>query len=395
MATHITTKEGRFSMKRMLMLSLGALLVINTIALAGPCDQDKNERPRRTTMSSSGYLGVEIEEVTGDVTGRLRLREERGAWVTSVTDDTAAAKAGLQKDDVITRWNGDTIESARELSRHIRETPAGRSVKLGVLRNGSEMEVAVTLGDRGDYRSRVRVAPIAPVAPVASVAPVTPMAPRARFVVRPATIARVRERDGYQLGISLQSMSPQLAEYFGLQNRNGALVTFVHPDSAAGKAGIKAGDVILSVGGEAVENPRRVVEALRGKGEGPVEVKLMRDRQERAVTVQLEKGKSSLNWSVDEDADIIMSEALVEPFEIGPINIKPLRLAPMALPQIHIAPMPPVALPEMHIAPMVIPRIHIAPMALPRMTVPRINIPKIIIPRMRIVMPDMIFRMQV
>jgi serine protease Do len=376
-------------MKRTLMLSLGALLVINSVALAGPCDQDKNERPRRITMSSSGYLGVEIEEVTRDVAGRLRLRDERGALITGVTSDTAAAKAGLQKDDVITRWNGDPIESARELSRHIRETPAGRSVKLGVLRNGSEMEVAVTLGNRGDYLSHMRVATIAPRAPLAA------------LPAMPATAARVRVRDsyqlrdGFQLGISLQSMSPQLAEYFGLQNRNGALVTFVHPDSAAAKAGIKAGDVILSIGGETVENPRRVVEALRSKGEGAVEVKVMRDRQERAVTVQLEKGKTSLVWPADDDMDVVISEALVEPFEIGPINIQPLHLAPMALPQIHIAPLPPVAVPEIHVAPMAMPRIRIAPMALPRMAIPKINIPKIVIPPMRIVMPDMVFRTQV
>jgi serine protease Do len=374
------------------MLSLGALLVINPVTLALPGDQDKNERPRRMTMSSGGYLGVEIEEVTSDVAGRLRLREERGALITSVTSDTAAAKAGLQKDDVITRWNGDSVESARELSRHIRETPAGRSIKLGVLRNGSEMEVAVTLGNRGDYLSHMRVASITPRAPLAAL-PALPAMPA--MPAMPGMPARVRVRDGYQLGISLQSMSPQLAEYFGLQNRNGALVTFVHPDSAAAKAGIKTGDVILSIGGETVENPRRVVEALRSKGEGAVEVKVMRDRQERAVTVQLEKGKTSLVWPADDDMEVVMSEALVAPFEIGPINIQPLHLAPMVLPRIHVAPMPPIVVPEMHLAPMAIPRIHVAPVALPRMVMPKINIPKIVIPPMRIVMPDMVFRTQV
>ena len=194
-------------MKRTLILSLGALLAVSSTALAGLYDQDKTERPRRIAVSSSGYLGIEIDEVTRDVAGRLRLGQERGALVTGVTDDTAAAKAGLQKDDVIIKWNGDPIEGIRELSRHIRETPAGRSVKLGVLRNGSEVEIAVTLGNRGDDLRPLRVERIAPRA----------------FVARPATAARVQARDGYQLGISLQGMSPQLAEYFGLQHRNGAL----------------------------------------------------------------------------------------------------------------------------------------------------------------------------
>ncbi|HJQ22854.1 MAG TPA: PDZ domain-containing protein [Blastocatellia bacterium] len=349
-------------MKRILMLAFSALLVVGSATLAAPKDQDKTERPRRTTLPSSGYLGVEIEEVTSDVAGRLRLREERGAWITSVTGDTAAAKAGLQKDDVIVRWNGEPVESARALSRHIRETPAGRSVKLGVLRNGNEMEVAVTLGDRGDLLSRMSLGPAVP---------------RVAAVARPAPVARVYVRPAYQLGISLQSLSPQLAEYFGLQNRSGALVTFVHPDSAAAKAGIKAGDVILSIGGQTIEHPARVSEALRDHGEGPLEVKVMRDRQERSLTVQLEKGKTSMVWPDDNDVDVVVSEALAAPIEIGPINIAPLKIAPIAIPQIHIEPV-------------TIPQIRIAPI-----TIPKMNMPKIVMPPIRIVIPEIVFRTEV
>lgn len=359
-------------MKRILTLAFSALLIISTAALtapalAAPKDQEKTERPRRTTLASSGYLGVEIEEVTSEVAGRLRLREERGAWITSVTSDTAAAKAGLQKDDVVVRWNGEAIESARALSRHIRETPAGRTVKLGVLRNGSEMEVSVTLGDRGDLLSRMSLGP--------AVA-------RPAIVARPAPIARAYVRSRYYLGISLQSLSPQLAEYFGLQNRSGALVTFVHPDSAAAKAGIKAGDVILSIGGETVERPGRVTEVLRDRSEGPIEVKVMRDRQERSLTVQLDKAKTSQVWPDEDDVDVVVSEALVSPIEIGPINMAPVKIAP-----IRIAP---VAIPQIRIAPTTIPQIRIAPMTFRKMIMP-----KIVIPPMRIVMPAIVFRTEV
>jgi serine protease Do len=378
-------------MKRIWLLSLSALLIISSTALG---DQDQNERPRRITRSNSAYLGVDLAEVTTEVAGRLRLREERGALVTNVASDTAAAKAGLQKDDVIIKWNGETVESVRELERRIRETPTGRNVRLGVLRNGSEVEVAATLGDRGDYLSHIRVAPVARVAPLARIAPATTIVPRARMMARPATaVVRARLLDR-SVGMSLQSMSPQLAEYFGLQNRSGALVTFVHPDSAAAKAGIKAGDVILSVGGQAVDGPGRAIELLSGRGEGAVEVKVMRDRQERSLTLQLEKGKSALIWR-DDDMEIVAAEALVEPFEIGPINIEPLHLAPVAVPEIHIAPMPSVTIPEIHVAPMTIPQLRMAPMALPSTIVPKIIVPRVVIPPMRIVMPDIIFRTQV
>ncbi|MFL6212525.1 MAG: PDZ domain-containing protein [Blastocatellia bacterium] len=384
-------------MKRTLMLALSALLVTISAALAATGDQDKNERPRRIAISSSGYLGIQIEEVTPEVAGRLRLREERGALIIGVTADTAAAKAGLQKDDVIVRWNGAAVESARQLSRHIEETPAGRTVKLGVLRNGSEMNVNVTLGDIGQsyrrYYGRVGVVPAAPVAPVAPVAPlarVVPAAPRARYVAKPATAARLYAGYGYQLGISLQSMSPQLAEYFGLKDRNGALVTFVHPDSAAARAGVKAGDVILSVGGDTIDSPGRVVQALRSKGEGAVEIQVMRDRQERKLTVQLERGKQSQLWMADEDADIVVSEALAAPLEIGPLHIEGLPLAPVAVPPIQIAPAQVAPMP-----PAVVPDIRLAPMAAPRIAIPKINIPKVTIPLMRIVLPEMVFRIEV
>jgi hypothetical protein len=124
---------------------------------------------------------------------------------------------------------------------------------------------------------------------------------------------------------------------------------------------------------------------LRDKSEGAVEITVMRDRQERKLTVQLEKGKQSQLWLSDEDADVVVTEALAQPIEIGPINIEPFELAPVTIPQIEIAPMPPVVVPEM----------HFAPMAIPRMTMPKINIPKITIPPMRIVVPEMVFRTEV
>ena len=65
-----------------------------------------------------------------------------------VVADSPAAKAGLQKDDVIVRWDGEQIESAIQLSRLRRETPPGRTVRLGIVRDGREIEVSVQLGER-------------------------------------------------------------------------------------------------------------------------------------------------------------------------------------------------------------------------------------------------------
>jgi len=369
--------------KRSVIFCMSLLLVSSAVMAADEnCNQDKTERPRVVTISSPSFLGVDLREVNSESAQRLKLRSERGARVERVTAGSAAEKAGLQKDDVIVKWNGEAIESARAMSRHIRETPAGRSVRLGVVRDGSEREINVTLGDRHEYvrtfavdASRVRERAAERI--------------RERTVARPAVV-RSYVRAGSNLGISVQGMSPQLAEYFGLKDRNGALVTFVHPDSTAAKAGIKAGDVILSIGGESIEGPGNVLRVLRTKSEGAVEVKIMRDRQERSVTVQLEKDKnSSLIFSPDDFDGVIIDgpDIVIAPMPQIAVKIPTVRMSPVVVPQVHVAP---VAIPPIHIAPVVIPQVRIVPMTMPKVVIPKFKFQKLMLPP-QLVMPYRIF----
>ena len=383
-------------MKRSLIFCLAVLLAGSSAAFAKESDQDRNDRPRRVTLSSSGFLGVDLAEVTSDVVGRLKLREERGALITDVTTDTSASKAGLQKDDVVVKWNGEAIESAGQLGRHIRETPVGRAVKLGVVRDGREIEVNVTMGDRGEYRNRYRVERSQMRDQIREQARQAREQTRlARDQVRQASRAVVRVRDGrnYRMGISLQRMSPQLAEYFGLKSRNGALVVFVHPDTAAAKAGIKAGDVILSVGGETVESPVKVHQVLRSKSEGPTEVKVMRDRQERTFTIQLEKAEPNSFFISPHDFDD-SGEIIVE---VPLIDLEPLQIEIPPMPP--FAPMPRVAVPAVRIAPIkiapmvpiTIAPIKIAPVAIPEIHFMPVRPPKISIPPLKLIVPKLVF----
>src|SRR5215216_5365452 len=315
-------KEESVVMKRSLTLCITLLLVGSSVALADTgsaniYDQDSSNRPRRVALPNSSFLGVDIDDLTRESVTRLKLHDERGALITRVVNETSAAKAGLQKDDVVVKWDGEVVESAAELSRHIRETPAGRTVRLGVVRNGSETEMTVTLGDRTDYLSQMRVRP-------------------AKIRVereRPDREMRMNMRQGYRMGISLQSMSPQLAEYFGVASHNGALVVFVHPDSPAAKAGIKAGDVILSVAGQTVEYPLSVHQILNGKPEGPIDVKVMRDKQERNFTVQLEAEKmSSWVFSPNEFNNAVIVPRVVVPRIIAPRVVTPRIVVPSVAP---------------------------------------------------------------
>ena len=100
----------------------------------------------------SSYLGVDTADVTIERLGALKLKEEHGAEVTMVDQDAPAGKAGLKEHDVILSLNGAAVESAAQLRRMIRETPAGRVVSLGISRDGQPQSIKVQLANGGTCR---------------------------------------------------------------------------------------------------------------------------------------------------------------------------------------------------------------------------------------------------
>ena len=358
-------------MKQSFVLGLCMLLASSVVAMAGPrgdIDQEKTDRQRRVQISTPGFLGVELGEINSGDVQRLKLRKERGALIEGVTSGSSAASAGLQKNDVVVKWDGAPIESARELSRHIRETPAGRAIRLGVVRDGREIEINVKMGERAALANSFRVNRATPVA---------------RVRVRPE-VARERVLQRGHLGVELQSMTEQLAEYFGLSKRTGALVVFVFADSPAAKAGLKAGDVILSMAGENIENPMDLRRVLSTKSEGSFEVKILRDKREQTLTVKVEKGTHSWLNDSDEDRDVLAD------FTPMDINIPAISIAPVAVcvPRISMAPMT-IAVPKVKIAPPAIPSLEIAPM---KVEVPKLDIAPVKIELPKISVPPIKFR---
>jgi C-terminal processing protease CtpA/Prc len=256
-----------------------------------------------------GYLGVYLEEVTPERTKELGLKEERGAVVMKVVADSPAEKTGLKENDVIVSFNGRRVDSVRELQRLLQETPAERSVQVEVIRAGSRQTLATTLAKRSlqgfrmlgpgfdekfmkqneesmkrweeslkrseealkQYRGKVEALP----------------RDFGDFTfVNPGEFAFF---GGRRLGISAESLTDQLAEFFGVKDTKGVLVASVEENSAAAKAGIKAGDVIVAIDNDKVDSVRALMKALSGKTEGTVAVKLVRNRAEQTVTVTLEK----------------------------------------------------------------------------------------------------------
>jgi len=263
--------------------------------------------PVEVYSGEGGYLGVYLEEVTSDRTKELGLTEERGAIVMKVVTGSPADKAGLKENDVIVSFNGRRVDSVRELQRLLNETPADRSVQIEVIRGGSRQSVVATLSKRSahafggtlgqgfddkffkqregvdelkrsedllkEYQGKIETFP----------------RDFGDFTfVNPGEYAFF---GGTRLGISAESLTDQLAEFFGVKDKKGALVASVQENSPAAKAGLKAGDVIIAVDSERVENVRGLIKALSEKKEGTIAIKVVRNRSEQTINVLLEKSE--------------------------------------------------------------------------------------------------------
>jgi PDZ domain-containing secreted protein len=278
-------------------------------------DQEVERRVVRIVEQAMGgsYLGVRISDVDEEEASRLGLSEVHGVLVSEVLEDTPAAEAGLQEDDVLVSWNGVRLEGTAQLQRHMRETPSGRSVQLGVVRGGSVRDVSITLGER-EGMSGVFVGPGMERARALRFSPEDQERMREHMGDLRVRMRELRDREGAEdeairryavalggrgrLGVSIQNLGDQLAEYFGVEG--GALITSVLEDSPAERAGLEAGDVIVGIADEDVEGPGDVMSALAEQEAGPVSVRIVRERQPRTVTVELEERQSGVFCSGDD-----------------------------------------------------------------------------------------------
>lgn len=281
------------------------------LAPAAAQEDDEDERRERVRVAFSGggaYLGVEILDVDGERASELGMSRAYGVYIEGVVEGEPAAEAGIEEGDVVVAWNGERVESVAGLRRLVSETPAGRVVDLTVLRDGAEREVSVELAERTDFFSGARG--LTWVSPQVELTRVRPSAARdARERALELTEERLREareraaegldRVFYlsgrpRLGANTQSLGDQLAEYFGVEG--GVLVTSVHEDTPAAAGGLRAGDVIVGLGDEEIDDPDDLRRALADLEPGEVSVRVVRDGAEQTLTVELEERESRFMW---------------------------------------------------------------------------------------------------
>jgi serine protease Do len=240
----------------------------------------------RPAEQGAGWLGVSISEITAAKAKELKLSEVRGVAIDEVGENSPAAKAGLQKGDVITGFNGQNIEGVLEFERLVRETPPGRTARLSVWRSGKIQSISVVIGDAAQSESGAQNA-----------FPFRGRQEGPNGFPEPGAPALPNFQRGFQdsergpsLGVSAQDLFGQLGDYFGAPEGQGVLVTDVHMGSAGEKAGLKAGDVITKLDGERIRNVGELRAQLRAKRDAnTVTLSILRKGSEMSLTATPEK----------------------------------------------------------------------------------------------------------
>ncbi len=171
-----------------------------------------------------GMMGVIIQDLDEDLAKNFHAPNNKGALVSQVAKDSPAEKAGIKSGDVIVKFGDTEVTNTRQLRNLVAATPPGNSVKVKVIRNGTERVLSVTI---------------------------------AKVVAETTEFGRARNNAMNQLaniGLSVSSLTPELAQQFNLQEETGVLVSGVEEGSAASVANLQVGDLILEVNREPVSN---------------------------------------------------------------------------------------------------------------------------------------------
>jgi len=208
-----------------------------------------------------GWLGVRIQDVTDDVAKDLGMAATRGALVAGVDEKGPAAAAGIAAGDVIVSLDGKPVDAMHALPRMVADLPVGKVVAIGILHDGKEQTVSVTLGRLEEAEQAAAAAnaakPTTQPEPDATPPPVIVTGP---------------------LGLSLADLSPETRDRFGIKSEvaSGVVVVAVQEGSAAQDKRVQAGDVIVEVAQEPVATPQDVEDRLAAlKKDGRTNVQLV------------------------------------------------------------------------------------------------------------------------
>jgi serine protease Do len=210
----------------------------NTIGFAVPINIAKDVLPqlRASGKVSRGWLGVYIQPIEPEMTDMLGVEDTKGALVSKVEPGSPADEAGIKSGDVVVSFDGRPIDKMNELPRQVAKMPVGQKATIVVLRKGERKSFDVELGelDTGVEQARAEEGPES----------------------RP------------RLGLSVQDLTPEIAQQLGVESGRGVIVTNVEPESPADQAGLRRRDVVLEVNQQPVSDVKSFRAALGGGAAG-------------------------------------------------------------------------------------------------------------------------------
>ena len=244
-------------------------------------------------FGGGSYIGVSVRDVDAEDAKRAKLPAQSGVLVEEVQEDGPAQKAGFREGDIVVEFDGERVRSTRQFTRLVQETPENREVQAIVMRDGQRTTLSVQPAARDGFRIGDRnweglVAPRAPRPPRPPEAPAPPS---------PPDVFRFEHffNSSGRLGLTVDTLSEQLADYFG--TKEGVLVTSVTSDSAAGKAGVKAGDVIVAINGTTVDSPSDLSRRTQRLDDGEeFTLDVVRNKQKQTLKGKIEP-RQARRWT--------------------------------------------------------------------------------------------------
>ena len=223
-----------------------------------------------------GWLGVNIQSITEDLAETYGLKENSGAFVSSVSPGGPAAKAGILDGDVILKFDGKDVISMRSLRAIVAQTQIGKEVDVEVVRKGQRKSLKVAVGRLAED--------VKPARPGVRVPPKS----RGKGKEKDSGVRPAPPPGGQSLiGLVLAPLSDELRSKHGLASSvRGVIVLEVDPASPAAQKNVKAGDVIVEAAQEQVNSIEDVIQGIER----------MRSTGRSAVLLRLEDAKGDMRF---------------------------------------------------------------------------------------------------
>jgi serine protease Do len=232
------------------------------------------------TLGSGSYMGIYMTDLSDGTRRALGLEEGQGVLVEDIVEGEAADKAGILAGDVILEFDSRQVSSASDVGRLLNRQESGETVEVVVFRERKRVTLSMEM--------RQRRRPQLFVPSPDGVLPAVP-APSAPDVNWPAQMSYsfwgVPSADR-ALGIRIQELTGQLAEYFDVGR--GLLVTWVVPNSPAGRAGVHAGDILVSLAGQPIVGEQDLTFILSAEDDaGEITLEVVRRGEKKTLTLEL------------------------------------------------------------------------------------------------------------